>query len=524
MKKRVIRPVSLLIAVLIAIFGMSACGGSIKTEESTTAAASATTQVEMTTAAPLSEAELVWYVVGDAHADQAMVDEALNKKLKQDLNCTVKLNFTGWGDMQSKYNLLLISGEPIDMIFVSTWADYAKYSKMGAFLDLTEMLPQYAPKTWSEVPKTDWESATTDGKIYAVPCTNPEFTPAGLFYREDLRKKFGLPEIKDVASIEAYMDGIKKNSPDMYPLLSNAIEDIESLYFWSNKYEPIAGAETDVVQVKSYDTPRELIKFPFTDEFVNFCKMTKEWKDKGYWPKDVLSTKMPTGDAVKAGKSATAWMTPSAAAGYFTNFEQEHKDWEAGYFPYSRLKGYACPNSPMNNGMAVPKSAKNAERSLMVLDLLRNDPDYNHLTTYGIQGYHWDTTDDGLIQVPAKGQDPIKNPGFWTTSWGWANYKLALTSTKQWKGWNTLNDEFKSMQRPSYLIDVKIDKEPVKTETAAIYDIQQNYYKILMYGLAPDVDKAIAEYRDKLVKAGIDRYYDEIQKQLFQYYDEKGIK
>lgn len=42
-------------------------------------------------------------------------------------------------------------------------------------------------------------------------------------------------------------------------------------------------------------------------------------------------------------------------------------------------------------------------------------------------------------------------------------------------------------------------------------------------GLDADVDKGIAEYRDQLKKAGIDKYYEEIKKQLFQYYDEKGI-
>lgn len=526
MKKFFMRSVSLLLA-FITIFVLSACGSKgneSATDTSETSNNTSEASKAIATPEPLQYADLIWYVVGDAHADQAMVDAELNKKLEKDVNATVKLNFTTWNDWQSKYNLLLVSGETVDMIFASSWADFTKYAKMGAYQDITEMLPKYAPQTWANVPKDDWKAATFDGKIFGVPCTNPEFTPAGLFYREDLRKKFNLPEIKDVASIEAYLDGIKKNSTEMIPI-ENGINEIKALYYWSNKYEPIAGAEDDLVQVKSYDTPRDIIVYPFTDEYVEFCKMTREWQQKGYWSKDILSTKTTAGDALKAGKAAVAQMNPGSAYGYFSNFEKEHPTWEGGYFPFSRLKGYTIANSPMNNGMAIPKSAKNPERSLMVLDLLRNDAGYNQLTTYGIPGYHWDLADDGKTRVvPAKGQDPVKNKGFWTTSWGWANYKLAMEDVNVWKGKSTLISEFMGVERENYLSDVKLDKTEVKAVEAAIKQVKEKYASILFMGMEADVDKAIAEYRDQLKKAGIDKYTEEIKKQLFQYYDERGIK
>lgn len=528
MKSKFIRPLSLVLALLLAISVFSACGGSNNTDntaEGTTKSVESTTQETTPAATPLPQVELIWYVLGDAHADQAKVDTEVNKKLQQDLNCTLKLTFTTWNEWQSKYNLLLVSGEPIDMIFASAWADFSKFAKMGAFKDITDLLPEYAPQTWANVPKDDWASATVDGKIVAVPSTSSEFTPAGLFYREDLRKKYSLPEIKDVASIEAYLEGIKNNDKDMkYPWVTNASDDILNLYFWANKIEPIAGAQDDVIQVKSYDTPRDLILYPFTDEFANFCKMTKAWKDKGYWSSEVLSSKIAPGDALKTGKTAVANMIPATAAGYFNNFKQEHPGWEGGYLPYTSFKGYALPNYPMNNGMAIPKSAKNPERSLMVLDLLRNDTDYFRLSTYGIPGYHWEHTEDNRILVPAKGQDPKVNPGFWTTSWGWFNYKLALDSVNMWSGWKGLMEEMRGIQKPNYLIDIKIDKEPVKTEAAAIANVQEKYKSILTMGLVSDVDKTLAEYRDQLKKAGVDRYFEEVKKQLFQYYDEKGIK
>lgn len=90
--------------------------------------------------------ELNWYLLGTANPD--LVKAEANKILEKDLNATIKLNFTTWTDWQTKYNLLLSSGEPVDMIFASSWADYFKYAKQGAFLDLTDLLPKYAPETW----------------------------------------------------------------------------------------------------------------------------------------------------------------------------------------------------------------------------------------------------------------------------------------------------------------------------------------------------------------------------------------
>ncbi len=36
----------------------------------------------------------------------------------------------------------------------------------------------------------------------------------GFTYREDLRKKYNLPEITDIASMEAYFAGIKEYEPN----------------------------------------------------------------------------------------------------------------------------------------------------------------------------------------------------------------------------------------------------------------------------------------------------------------------
>lgn len=468
--------------------------------------------------------ELVWYLLGDAHKDTPKVVDEWNKMLEKDLNTTVKLNFTTWNEWQTKYNLLLASGEKVDMVFASSWASFYKYAKQGAFQDLSKLLPEYAPETWNTVPKQDWEDVSVGDKIYAVPSTFPEYTPNGLVYREDWRKELNLPEITDLDSIEAYMDGVKKAKPDVTPIGGSAWNEISTLFSAWYDFQGIGG-DSGVIAARSYDKPRDIVEIPFTDEFAEFVKRMKTWADKGFWSSSTLSSKQEAGDLIKAGTGAVYWRNPAAAGGFITDMKKSNPDIELAYFPFTRFHNYAVPNLSINNGMAIPKSAPNPERSLMVLDKLRNDPKYFDLMTYGIEGYHYDKEADGKhIVVPAKGQDPKQVTKYDIASWGWRYEPNMLSEEGAWDGLAALNDEFKSENKPNIFAPILMDYQPVKSQVAAVNQVFQQYGQPLMMGLVPDVDKALETYRSKLKAAGVDAVQKYVQEQAYAYFDEKGIQ
>lgn len=226
--------------------------------------------------------ELVWYVLGDGHADSPKIQDQINAMLEKDINATIKLNFTTWNDWQTKYNLLLTSGEKVDMVFASTWADYYKFADQGAFKELNDLLPTYMPETWKAVPKQDWDEATVNGKIYAVPSTYPEYTPDGLVYREDWRKELNVPEIKDLDSIEAYLDAVKTQKK-VTPINGKAWNEVFTLFKAYHGYEQIGG-DSGVIVAKSYDAPRDIVNYAETPEFEQFVKRMKTWSQKASGP------------------------------------------------------------------------------------------------------------------------------------------------------------------------------------------------------------------------------------------------
>jgi len=527
MKRKTSKLLTLLAASALTATAVTACSSNSGSPESAAPTATqATAEAQATSGPDISKkVELVWYLVGEPHKDTQKVVEEWNTMLQKDLNTTVKLNFTTWNDWETKYNLLLTSGEKIDMIFASSWAGFYKYAKQGAFLDLKEMLPKDAPLTWQEVPKQDWSDVTLGDNIYAVPSTFAEYTPNGLVYREDWRKKFNLPEIKDLDSLEAYMDGVKKNLPDVTPISGKAINEINTLYLDYHDFKTIGGDTDGVIVASSYDKPRDVVAAPFTPQFAEWVKKMKSWADKGYWSKNTLSSKQEAGDFIPAGKGAIYWRNPSSAGGFINNTKLKYPDIELAYFPFTRFHNYAIPNLSINNGMAIPKSSQNPDRSLMVLDKLRNDPKYFNLMTYGIEGLHYDIASDPKhIVVPAKGQDPKVVTPYDIASWGWRYEPNMKTTEGGWDGFDKLTAEFKAETKPNIFAPIYLDYDPVKTELAAVHQVYEQYGQPLMLGLVPDVDKALQTYQDKLKQAGVDKLLDYIKQQATAYYDEKGVQ
>jgi putative aldouronate transport system substrate-binding protein len=534
---------SLLIVLTMMAALLAACGGGNGKEGSEassaapsvkegSASASASASGDSSRPDTSKKVELVWYLLGDPHKDSEKAVAELNKLLEKDLNATIKLNFTTWTEWQTKYNLLLSTGEKIDMIFASTWADYFKFAKKGSFLALDDLLPKYAPDTWSKVPEQDWKEAkviangTDKAQIYAVPATYPEYTPDGFVYRDDWRQELGLPEITDLNSIEAYLDGVKKGKPGVTPINGKAFNEILSLFRASHGFENLGSGDGNMIVAK-YNSPRDIVAYPLTPEFEAWAKKMKTWADKKFWTSDTLNSQKEAGDAIKAGNGAVYWRNAPGAGGYITGVNQTNPDIKLGYFPFNRLNGYAVPNLSVNNAMAIPKDAPNPERSLMVLDKIRNDQKYFDLFVYGIEGTHFSVDADGKTLVaPPKGVEVTKDwKKYDVASWGLR--VESMVREKQGSGWaefDKLLEEFKSMSKPNIFAGVILDYEPVKANKAAVDQVFEQYGKPLMLGLVKDVDKSLATFRAQLTKAGIDKVLDYTKTEAKKYFDEQGIQ
>jgi putative aldouronate transport system substrate-binding protein len=472
--------------------------------------------------------ELDLWMLGDPPKDLLQINNEVNKLTERDLNCTIKFNMLSWSDYMQKYNLLLSSGQPMDLVFTSDWLNYNQFAKKGAFMKLDDLLPVYAPDLYKFVPQDYWDAVKVSNSIYTIPAVWKEYASPGFAYRADLMKKYNLPEPNSLQNIETYLKGIKNNEPSAVltneqatdngfgPIFS-AYEVLNIKYTWIDSNMPY-GLTGD------YDKPSELRMYWGSPDFTEDMKMFKRWSDEGFWSRSALSNRDSIHDPFAAGKTIAviSGENPTKFNDSYIKIKTIYPEWELGYYPYVQSTGLAKPVHPIHNGMALPRSSQNPERALMFYEKLVLDKAYNYLTEYGIEGKNY-TIEDGRYY---KMLGDSRTNGFQREAlngWAWRNPQIQLFD-KSFDKVLDLFKKFSSYSKPDIFFGFVEDYTPYQAERAALYQIQSQYLVPLEAGLVPDVDSAIKLFMEKAKAAGLDKIQTDYIRQWKQYCKEKGLK
>ncbi|SDW14744.1 ABC transporter substrate-binding protein [Paenibacillus sp. CF384] len=552
LKKRMLPIVTALLVIAVILSG---CGNNNSNNTSSTAeenkkaantttdnAANATdsTTANTETTAPAEEAKpdnakevkLVGYLLGDAPKGMPEVLAALNEKLKADINATLELNYIGWGDVASKYPLILASGEDVDFVFAADWNYYVSEATKGAFMPIdAEMMTKYMPKHNAKLPPEAMQAALINGKSYMIPTSTPDRKVNAAVVRKDILEKAGLTNVTKFSELEPYFAEIKKSYPDMIPLNLDSQYDLPTPwgYLLQEKIAypgaPIDSGDPSAVGVTTdNEDPAGKIVSMMEEPFLSAEKyatgIMKKWYDAGYINKNPYANKVRSKDNFCEGKSGVAFgnsidlqATLSACAA---------KGIDVQLIPGLSPTGHAPSNSWLNNGIAIAANSKNPERALQALDLIMEDEAYVNLVYFGIEGKNYAVTPDGKLTLP-EGITPENNTyppdaaGFWFVN---------KDFFKPWDTWSDsyieLNKKVKDYLLPATYLGFSFNSESVKSEIANLKNVSTQYASPLFIGVVKNVDDGYATLTSKLKAAGIDKVKAEVEKQAAAFMAAKG--
>ena len=525
MKRKSFRTLLIFVIIILIAGIFGACGlsaGDISSDTSTGA-----NQGESKIASGLKPVELSIYMVGDAPKDLQLVTDKLNALSSKDLNVTVKFNYTSWTDFTTKYNLVLSTDQPIDLIYTGSWLDYQILARKGAFKPLDDLIPQYAPDLQKYVPAEYWNQVRIGGKIYTIPAIWKEYTSNGLLYRKDLQKKYKLPVPNTIENFEAYMDGVKKNMPGQILSMEYVKPGPSSYSFTAFALMSVFNykwvyAGTPYGLTSDYGTPSQIKPYWGTPEFIADMKLMKRWADKGYWSRSALSTRTDM-TAFDNGKVVVVMQGENAPklGASITSAQTAHPDWEIGYIPYPSINGIAQVAHATQNGYAIPNSSQNPERALMFYQKLVLDKTYNQLTEYGIEGKHYTVKDGYYEPIGDQTKSGFAREGM--NGWAWRNEAFMLYP----KSYDIVKSVFAEMNKiaqaqPNYkginIFDgFSEDYTSYQSERAALGTVLTQYLGPLEAGLVNDVDSAVKTFMEKAKEAGLDKIQTEYSKQWISY-------
>ncbi|WP_274653078.1 ABC transporter substrate-binding protein [Paenibacillus humicola] len=526
---RTIKKLAMALLALTLVIGLAACGGSSGSSGETgssggTGSAGSGSNSGGDGKIDTSKFETITYVVlGDKPTNGQLekVMAKVNAIMKQKINAELQFKWVEWADWQTKYNLLLASGEPLDLITIGTdWLDTWGNAQRGAFLPLNDLLPKYAPQTYAEIPKEDWEQSKYKDDIVLIPEDHyTQWVNHGFFYRGDWAKEFGITQpITDFETLGKYFQGIKDHKKDVVPWDVNgtngALYNGFATAYTDNIELPISTGYANVFYAKSYDERYTVDSPIFNDDFIKFAQMMKDWGDKGYWREDVLNYKGDTSAELQAGQSGADQHHTQTFKGLRVTMDQKQPGSDLQMFAFSDQRGNLVSMPITHGGTSIGAHSKHPERALMAYELIRQNEEVYRLINYGIEGVQYVLKDGKRAQPP--GYDDTRD-SFYSDFWGGRVDKFEIPAVTDWDGINDIYKKYDKIKKPYPYGKFVFDKSKVDAEMTAITQVVGEMMPAILFGKAGDPAQAVNDLRNKLKAAGYDKVKDEIQRQLDEF-------
>jgi putative aldouronate transport system substrate-binding protein len=470
------------------------------------------------------ETKLTGYLLGSAPSGMPDVVAALNQKLKGDLGVSVEI---GWSELNSKYPLVLAAGDGIDWLYTADWCQYTPQAVRGAFRELTlDMIQKYMPRHYAAVPKHGWEQTRVNGKLYMIPTSTPDRKVPVMLIRADLRKKYGIQPVTKLSQLEPYLAAIKKNEPSMIPMnLDNGYDLGQPFTALLNEITPpntpiqISNNANGSPFFADYEDKARTVKSvgeePYASAFKKVASTMKAWYDKGYVNKNPFANKVLSRDSFVQGKSAVAFANSQNVQESLAKAAQA--GFEVDIIPVLSRTGTYPADPFTNNGVAIAASSKNVEKTLQFLDLIMEEPGYDYLVYFGLEGKNYVVTKDGKVGLPEgvtadKNTYPPDAAGFWFTN------KDIFKPLASWSdSYLSLRSSVKSMLFNSYFTGYTFAPDKVKTEVANLASVWTQYANPMYVGAVPNVNSAFVTLDKKLKAASIKKVSDEIRRQVAEF-------
>ena len=452
--------------------------------------------------------------------------KVFNEKLTKAINAEIQIEWIEWTDWQTKYNLALAMQDgTVDLVGTATdWLDAWPNSKNGAFLPLSEdMLKTYCPKTYASVSPEHWNLCKYDGQIYLIPEDNyAQWTNHGFLYRGDWAKEAGLTNgVNSWEDLGTYFQYIKDNKPDVIPWDA----DGSGSSYSDQMFGGWISSKTGGINIEGFSAPLFFGKSttdPYTlstfytegDDLVNFAKLMKQWADAGYWREDVLNY---TGDQkaeLEEGLSGAqqhhtqTWKTERYL------MEQKQPGSDVGFFWFGKESNTLVSLNITHGALAIAAQSDAPERALMAYDLIRNDQTFYRLFNYGIEGQQYIIDANGYMARPDTYKDDTVDGMSFDYWWG-RNDALELRSAlTDWPAYDKLMEEYNAVKIDYPYGQVVFNTDDISAELDNLSNVFRTYAPVITFGKEDDPEAYVAEFRQALKDAGIDKVMENVQAQI----------
>ena len=454
---------------------------------------------------------ILFNVCGDLAEDHEEVWGKINEILTEKINVTVEYRNITWAEYDQKYPMIISSGEQVDILYCmnGTWQNYVE---KGAFMDLTELAPVYAPNLLRAYSEDQIQASTMDDKLWIMPPNYSVQVINGVAVRGDLMDKYGIEEIKNADDFVDYLTAVYENEEGFTLFQDNSRLIPTGSTGTVGEWSALGGTSNLFFFNGSEGADYTDIRLPYEiDRQIADWEAVSRAYEAGVVPKDVLMTQVVSHEAFAEGTLPAACVNTGnfSGTGVWGKIMEEHPEWDVRWYCFDPEISPVV--SPIANGWVIPATAKNPELSLQVMELLAMDEELNRLVNYGIEGKHYVINEDGQRDLPegVTAEERGYN-GYGSIHWS-KEFKLADAGT--WPEYESTLSAYVDRGHISPLNGFSPDFTAVETELANMTALWSEYVKSLDYGVLP-VSETIEEVKSAMEAAGAEKVREEIKAQI----------
>lgn len=480
---------ALLLVLVMALGMMAGCASNQKPNDTTADSGKDTTASSGdTTAAPQETVTIKWHrTAWRANPDNAKVADAINAYIEPLIGVKVEI----LGDTEYDLNMMLSSGEDVDLFFTAIWGGALEYINANAVMDITDMIDNY-PELKASIPDRFWDTCYIDNKLFFVP--NQKEAGLGIDFAipTSVYEKYcpDLTEIEDIADLTPIMQAMKDDGIT-YPYASEN---------WYTDGKCVVWDYYNVNNLLAVDDNLKVVNTAETPEYKHYCETIYSWGQAGFFPQTDIDRS--TIDHVARGEDQgfISWpSTPDGAANASVRFGTDMTIVSGG-------RKIMDLNGTFASAYAISSNSTKADACLKFLQLLFTDETLANLVCFGIEGEHYDMV-DGRIQV--REESNYKYPGVWIT----CNVMTPGLQVGESEDKKEQYADFNDSCTISPISGFVFDYSNCETEYTACTAARKEYYDLLERGFY-DPAEFLPKLQKDLKNAGIDTLVAECQAQL----------
>ena len=451
---------------------------------------------------------------GSIPSDLQDVENALNVILAEKIGAAVKLNVFSSSSYDTQANLML-TGDSVDLMATSTNTSYAQCVTKGFFMEMDELLEQYGQGVKESLGEELLRCTRVNGKEYGVtgiPLVMAQDTSFAV--RNDILKCCGidLSSVHTAEDVERVLQTIRDNHPDIIPLANASTKlgykSLQNLFLNSHGLEDLGdGCVLDYATM----TVSSLYSHPVYEEL---AALIRDWHGKGLLMPNASTNTDSRNSLMNAGRAA-------ASVAFSYNPANSMRE-DAMYNTTTIHLG----NSPILvtsmmqlTCWGIPVTSEHPDKAMQFLNLLYTDAEIGNLLQYGIEGVHYEKTEEENVTRYPDGVDAtttgyfLKSPGI--TDINPECFVMEPLPSDIYEQVLAFRDTF----AVSPIVGFTADMTACKSEVAAVANVMAQYVNPLLSGVV-DVEQVLPEFRQKLKSAGHETIIRMKQEQLDKWLSE----